>query len=107
MKKLVIGLMIMCFAGSTFAALPTFYNDLRVVKAIVNSPEFVERFKRTSGIEKIEKTDQGYKISSTYCALNVEVIYFSLPVYDGPVEFELRFGDLFCWFNRDLTHSCE
>lgn len=80
------------FSAPTFALLPPLYEGIKEVKTILASSELSQKLQSGEILEKIQKNDSGYVITTSQHQLQVDVIY-SQTGKIGPAEYELRFHD--------------
>ena len=96
MKKSLITLFLagaISFSAISYAALPPLYQSLNEYKALLKSHELAEKLGSAEGIKDIQRTEQGFLITTHRYNLNVEIVYEPLP-YPGPAQFHFVFHDL-------------
>lgn len=82
--------LILCFAISTYAALPPLAQSVRELQAILADPHVQEELGSAEAIEEIVRTDNGYELKTQSRRLPVDVQYKPAK-RPGPVPFELQF----------------
>ncbi len=74
------------------AALPPLYQTSSEIKAIMEDIQLGQKLQSGESIEKIEKNDQGYLITTNKSQLQVKVTYQPAQ-QPGPVSYQLHFDD--------------
>ena len=72
--------------------LPPLYEGIKELQALLASHELSQKLGSGDVIEKIEKTENGYKITTNKRDLEVEV-YYTPTGRIGPAAFTLKFGE--------------
>lgn len=92
MKKFGMILFISLVALQAEAVLPPLYQTSSEIKAIMVDEQLGEKLQSGEVIEKIEKTNQGYTITTNKSRLEVKVIYEPAQ-RPGPAHYHLSFGN--------------
>jgi hypothetical protein len=90
-------LLFFIFASSIFlqaqALLPPLYQTSSEIKAIMDNPQLAQKLQAGEVIEKIEKNDQGYEITTNKSRVQVNVVYEPTGQVAGPAHYKLSFGN--------------
>ncbi len=85
------------YIGTTFAALPPYYQSTKELMAILSDPEVEKKLASPYPIKSIIKTDSGYMIAIQDCELEVKIIY--LPQergFVGPAKYKIEPQEKVC-----------
>ena len=91
MNKLLSSLVVfLACTASVSAALPPLAQSIAELKALLMNEEVASSLGMAESIQRIEKTDSGYLVTTRSKELAVDVIY--LPAQNiGPLKFDLKF----------------
>lgn len=79
------------------AVLPPFYQGAKEITAILNNEDVANKITSGRVLKKIERTEQGWRITANECSLDVLVTYSpNKNGMVGPVEFQVSAGNLVC-----------
>jgi hypothetical protein len=92
MKKLGMILLASLAVIQAEALLPPLYQTAAEIRSIVSSEQLGQKLQSGEVIEKIEKNDQGYEITTNQHQIQVEVEYEPAQ-RPGPAHFRLHFGE--------------
>lgn len=93
MKHLfAIGIAILFFTLPVEGLLPPLYQGIKELQTLLASPELGHKLDSGDILEKIEKTEYGYKITTSKRELHVHVIYNNNGKI-GPATFTLKFEE--------------
>ncbi len=74
-------------------ALPPLAQSIRELSALLNDRRLFEKLGSAALLERIEKTNSGYLLTTAKNTLAVDIVYFHTDDGVGPVQFELVFGN--------------
>ena len=92
MRKLALILLASLAMAQTEALLPPLYQGSNELKAILENQQLGQKLGSGDVIMKIEKTDQGYEITTNKHRLPITVTYEKMD-RPGPAQYVIRFGD--------------
>ena len=98
MKKiLVIIFLLLLWATPSFGVLAPYYERVREMKEVLESPDLYQRLGSSKPVDAIVKKEDGYQITTEECFLRVKLTYTHpvLPIA-GPTPYKLQFGKLNC-----------
>lgn len=90
MKRLLMTLLL-ASSLPLMAALPPLANSLRELRALTNDPAFYEAVGSADVIESIQKTDDGYLVTTNFKQVAVTITYHPLSGRLGPAPFDLTY----------------
>lgn len=80
------------FTDRVEGILPPLYEGIKEIQSILSSPELGHKLESGDVIEKIEKTETGYKITTNKRELLIEVQYQKTRKI-GPATYVLKFNE--------------
>lgn len=92
MKKLIFIVFSMFLMSTMYAVLPPFYHTVKEIETILSDERLAKELGSAEGITKIEKTENGYVITTYKYRLEVDVVYIPQHLI-GPSKFELKFHE--------------
>ena len=92
--RIAIAIALSAMAVPALAALPPFWQSSREIQAVTGSKEVAEALKQAP-IERIERAQGGYRVSSQACSVLVKVIY-EKSTMPGPQKFQIQPGKAEC-----------
>jgi hypothetical protein len=92
MKKIGYVLMSLMACMQAEAVLPPLYETASEIRAMLSDSQLGQKLHSGEAIDKIEKTDQGYEISTNKSRISVEVIY-EPQNRPGPAHYKFQFGE--------------
>ncbi|WP_323715650.1 hypothetical protein [Paracoccus aminovorans] len=94
MTSLIVASALMAPALPAFAALSGYWDSTKILHAILGDKRLADALKQQP-IERIEKTADGYEVSSQDCMVQVKVDSI-LPDHPGPTRHTIRIGKGHC-----------
>lgn len=92
--RLAIATLLLASAVPAWAALPPFWQSSREIQAVTGSQDVAAALKQAP-IERIERAQGGYRVSSQTCSVLVKVIY-EKSTMPGPQKFRIQPGKAEC-----------
>ena len=93
MKRLALVVVASSIFIQAQAILPPLYQTSSEIKAIMANEQLGEKLQSGEVIEKIEKNDRGYEITTNKSRLQVDVEYEPTERFAGPAHYKLHFGN--------------
>jgi hypothetical protein len=72
--------------------LPPLYEGIKELQTLLASPLLAQKLQAGDVIEKIEKTEKGYKVTTNKRELEI-TLHYSSDHKIGPADFTLEFGE--------------
>lgn len=79
-----------CSCSFAYAALPPLYETLKEFKSLINDPRLEENLTSADAIQKIERTDKGFVVTTNKRTMNVGIVY-EPALRPGPAKYKLVF----------------
>ncbi len=92
MKKLAFTLLTALIVMQAEALLPPLYQTSSEIQAIMANEQLGQKLQSGEVIEKIEKNEQGYEITTNKSRLQVKVTYAPIQ-HPGPAQYRLSFSN--------------
>lgn len=92
MKKLIFILLAVLAIPSIYAMLPPLGKTLTEIEAIISDSRLAQELGSAEGITRIEKTENGYLITTFRYQLEVDIIEIPQELI-GAYKFELKFHE--------------
>lgn len=92
MKKLGLALLAALIIMQAEALLPPLYQTSGEIKAIMSDDQLGQKLQSGEVIEKIEKNDYGYEITTNKSHVQVSIVY-EHATQPGPAHYKIYFSD--------------
>lgn len=94
LKSYILSILFVFLFTDIQAILPPLYQTSAEISAIMNDEQLGNIFHSGEMIEKIEKNENGYQVTTKDNTVQVNVVYKSLSK-PGPGKFDLHFEEVF------------
>lgn len=92
MKKLGLVILAALVVTQADALLPPLYETSAQIKAMMSNEQLGQKLQSGEVIEKIERNEQGYEITTNKSRIQVNVVY-EPSQHPGPAHYTLQFGN--------------
>ena len=97
MKRLLMSLTLIVVSQPVFALLPPYYQSVKEMVAILNSPLVAEKMGSPYSIQSLIKSETGYTLAVGECKLDIKINYIQRKDgLVGPAEFNIEPGEKNC-----------